>query len=105
MKVRNLINTNGNAVANQFVIEMGANNFYFQSYDSLVAKREGKVFTLGRDFDYSRTTSKHLHTFMEDYAQGILYRIKQEIPSYNSFSDMLRKAIKKGIVQYDENMV
>ena len=105
MKVRNLINTNGNAVANQFVIEMGVNNFCFQSYDSLVAKRDGRVFTLGRDFDYSRTTSKHLHTFMEEYAPGILYRIKQEIPSYKSFSDMLRKAIKKGIVQYDGEMV
>lgn len=104
MKVRNLINGNGRAVANQFVIEDG-NTFYFQSYDSLVAKRDGRVFTLGRDFDYSRTTSKHLHTFMEEYAPGILYRIQQEIPSYKSFSDMLRKAIKKGIVQYDEEMV
>lgn len=104
MKVNNLVNANGRAVVNQFVIEDG-NNFYFQSYDSLVAKREGRVFTLGRDFDYSRTTSKHLHTFMEDYAQGILYRIKQEIPSYKSFSDMLRKAIKKGIIQYDGDMV
>lgn len=65
MKVRNLINANGNAVANQFVIEMG----------------------------------------MEDYAPGTLYRIKQEIPSYKSFSDMLRKAIKKGIIQYDGEMV
>lgn len=104
MKVRNLINANGNAVVNQFVIEDG-NKIYFQSYDSLVAKKEGRVFTLGRDFDYSRTTSKHLHTFMEEYAPGTLYRIKQEIPSYNSFSDMLRKAIKKGIVQYDGEMV
>ena len=50
MKVRNLINANGNAVVNQFVIEDGVNNFYFQSYDSLVAKREGRVFTLGRNF-------------------------------------------------------
>lgn len=104
MKVWNLINANGRTVANQLVIEDG-NKIYFQSYDSLVAKIEGKVFTLGREFDYSRTTSKHLHTFMEEYALGILYRIQQEIPSYKSFSDMLRKAIKKGIVQYDEDMV
>lgn len=104
MKVNNLVNAHGRAVVNQFVIEDG-NNFYFQSYDSLVAKREGRVFTLGRDFDYSRTTSKHLHTFMEEYAPGTLYRIKQEIPSYKSFSDMLRKAIKKGIIQYDGEMV
>lgn len=104
MKVCNLINANGRTVANQLVIE-DDNKIYFQSYDSLVAKRDGRVFTLGCDFDYSRTTSKHLHTFMEEYAPGILYRIKQEIPSYKSFSDMLRKAIKKGIVQYDEEMV
>ena len=104
MKVRNLMNANGNAVANQFIIEDG-NNIYFQSYDSLVAKRDGRVFTLGCDFDYSRTTSKHLHTFMEEYAPGVLYRIKSEIPSYKSFSDMLRKAIKKGIIQYNGEMV
>lgn len=104
MKVRNLINANGNVVANQFVIEDG-NTICFQSYDSIVAKKDGRVFTLGCDFDYSRTTSKHLHTFMEEYAPGTLYRIKQEIPSYKSFSDMLRKAIKNGIVQYDERMV
>ena len=104
MKVRNLINGNGRAVANQFIIEDG-NNIYFQSYNSLVAKNEDGIFTLGCDFDYSRTTSKHLHTFMEDYAPGILYRIQQEIPSYKSFSDMLRKAIKKGIIQYDGEMV
>lgn len=105
MKVRNLINANGRAVVNQFVIEDGVNNFYFQSYDSLVAKREGRVFTLGRNFNYSRTTSKHLHTFMEAYAPSTLYRIEQEISSYKSFSDMLRKAIKKGIIQYDGEMV
>ena len=104
MKVRNLINANGRAVVNQFVIEDG-NKIYFQSYNSLVAKRDDRVFTLGCDFDYSRTTSKHLHTFMEEYAPDILHRIKQEIPSYKSFSDMLRKAIKKGIVQYDGDMV
>lgn len=104
MKVRNLINANGNTVANQFVIEDG-NEICFQSYDSLVCKVVNSKVILGCDFDYSRTTAKHLHTFMEEYAPGTLYRIKQEIPSYNSFSDMLRKAIKKGIIQYDENMV
>lgn len=104
MKVWNLINGNGRAVANQFIIEDG-NNIYFQSYNSLVAKKEDGIFTLGCDFDYSRTTSKHLHTFMEEYAPGVLYRIKQQIPSYKSFSDMLVKAINNGIINYDPDMV
>ena len=104
MKVRNLINANGNTVANQFVIEDG-NEIFFQSYDSLVCKVVNGKVILGCDFDYSRTTAKHLHTFMKEYAYMTLAKCENSISSYKSFSDMLRKAIKKGIIQYDGEMV
>lgn len=64
MKVQNLINANGNANANQFVINDG-NKIYFQSYDSIVCKIENGKVTLGKDWNYSTTTSKHLYTFLK----------------------------------------
>ena len=38
VKVRNMISSNGNAVANQFEIETD-DATYLQSYDSIIAKR------------------------------------------------------------------
>lgn len=64
MRVQNLINANGNANANQFVINDG-NKIYFQSYDSIVCKIENGKVELGKDWNYSNTTSKHLYTFLK----------------------------------------
>ena len=65
--VRQLINNNGNAAANQFVIETESAT-YFQSYTSVVAKimSNGNV-VLSSNWDYSRTTSKHLYIFLAQY--------------------------------------
>ena len=95
--VSNLINARGNAVANQFVIsEMGA--IKFQSYESLVCIITSDSITFGRDWDYSRTTMKHLNTFLEDNGY-----------SFNGSKD-IRKAIENGNfngtkVIYDANLV
>ena len=105
--VSNLINKNGNATANQFVI-----NYYdiptgqpfvaFQSYSSRVceiANISGKtVVTFGHDWDYSRTTTKHLTTFLEDFGCSALNN-----------TNTIRKAIKKGYINeitvlYDDTM-
>lgn len=69
MKVQNLINNNGNAARNQFVIKHNG-SVYFQSYDSVVAKYEDGVLTLTRYWDYSNTTRKHLYIFINDYCYG-----------------------------------
>ena len=104
--VANLINDNGRAVANQFVIVEGS-DINFQSYNSLVCSiRKGgmgfnKVIVFGCDWDYSRTTMKHLVSFL-----------KQNRINLNSASE-IRKAIDKGYivgnediaVWYDETMV
>ena len=64
MYVRQFISkTSGNPVANQFVINSG-NAVYFQSYSTIIAKRENGVLTLDRDcWDYSRTTAKYRNQF------------------------------------------
>ena len=97
--VQNLINNNGRATANQFVIwEDGS--IYFQSYDSLVCviDETNATITFGCDWNYSKTTMKHLNTFLSNYA-------------YSDFkgAQIIRKAINDGhykayIIKYDNNM-
>ena len=58
--------------ANQFHL-YGNGKDILQSYDSKVVEIEylnGKqVVTLGRDWDYSTTTSKHVYAFLEEYSK------------------------------------
>ena len=62
--VSNLINDNGNAASNQFIIRT-PKAIYFQSYRSVVAKidKNNKVI-LSENWDYSHTTLKHLYNFL-----------------------------------------
>lgn len=84
--VTNLINDNGRAVANQFVItetSLGKPVIAFQSYESRVCEiRQGgmgfeRTVVLGRDWDYSNTTRKHLYKFLRD--NGIDVNNKAEL--------------------------
>lgn len=57
---------------NQFIINT-EKEITFQSYDSTIAtinKKTG-VLTLGEDWDYSKTTLKHLYLFLTDYKNEI----------------------------------
>jgi hypothetical protein len=73
MKVRNMVsNSSGREVANQFVIS-GDSKVIFQSYDSTICvidhnKEGAEHITLGRHWDYSKTTSKYLYQFLREYA-------------------------------------
>lgn len=64
MNVTQLINSNGNAVKNQFVITTSKGQ-YFKSYDSLIGfvTKEGSII-LTEKWNYSQTTVKHLKTFL-----------------------------------------
>lgn len=69
--VTNLINKNGNAVKNQFVIYEDNGDVMFQSYKSNCAELRDygefdKVLALGTNWDYSNTTLRHLCTFVND---------------------------------------
>ena len=78
---------------NQFVIK-SKEGVAFQSYNSVVAIIEKGVLTLGRDWDYSNTTRKHLYLFLNEYCYNVWSKVKNE-PS-------IRKAIQKLI---DENQI
>ena len=61
MKVRQLENKN------QFLME-DEKQAIFQSYDSIIAiyDKENHILTFGCDWDYSRTTLKHLYIYLRD---------------------------------------
>jgi hypothetical protein len=74
MKVANLMSSNGNKVANQFVIETGS-KIYFQSYNSIIAEIDGgQIYVDPVYYNYSKTTSKYLYRFLN--------LNKKEIESY-----------------------
>lgn len=88
--------------ANQFIIH--ANGCVcFQSYDSLIAiyDYETQTLLLGRDFDYSITTLRHLYMFINDYCS---YEIASIINNANNSKQALLKAIKQGVILYDYEM-
>lgn len=94
IRVEQLINANGNPNANQFIIYDYENNrTLFQSYDSIVCQIKGGDVTFGSDWDYSRTTMKHLNTFLRDNGY-----------SWLCGADKIRKAIKSGDALYDSNL-
>jgi len=65
MRITQLLNENDDPVANHFVISKKAGTDYLQSYDSIVCKVvEGGTTTFGTDWDYSRTTLRHLKGFI-----------------------------------------
>ena len=64
VKVRNMKSSNGNSVANQFVIKTD-DATYFQSYNSVIAKRMiGVVYLDEYYWDYSVTTGKYRNMFL-----------------------------------------
>ena len=112
MFVKNLTSPRtGNAVANQFIIRHEG-NFYFQSYNSLCAVVDwsqggdevnahymDNVVTLGRDWDYSRTTMKYLNEFLREYASSVFDWFDMEVNASN-----IRKLIAQGVIRYNDSM-
>jgi len=78
MRVENFTNSRGNKVKNQFCIQ--DNGFiYFQSYDSIIAKKEvqGNNITLDRKYwDHSSTTGKFRNLFLGEKKSETLKKIK-----------------------------
>jgi len=74
MKVQNMTSSNGNKVANQFIVTQTQNGRkveYFQSYDSVIAIKKHSLdgddenIYLDRDhWDYSVTTGKYRNQFL-----------------------------------------
>ena len=89
---------------NQFLITDG-NKIIFQSYNSRIALIDNstKTLTLGRHWDYSITTKKHLTLFLTTWLPGEM--VSGLFLSGKITPDTIKLAIKQGLIKYDENMI
>ena len=104
MKVRQLENKN------QFLME-DEKQVIFQSYNSIIAifNKKTRDLTLGCDWDYSRTTLKHLYIFLRDVIYYDLKleqkaRIREALESRNT-KKAIQKLIDKNIIQYESELI
>jgi len=82
--IENIINSRGNRVANQFRVST-AKGIYFQSYSSVVAFVDNnRKITLGRNWDYSNTTTKHLYNFFRSCGISFLNSKKEVLQAIKS---------------------
>lgn len=71
---------------NQFKIYADDGSIFFQSYNSIIAvKKNGKI-TLGKNWDYSKTTGKYRNIFLGE--------TKAET----------QRKLNLGLYKYDENL-
>jgi len=78
--VSQLINNNGNAAANQFILHYN-NCKVFQSYETIIAEeyrdfRGSRIILDKNALNYSKTTSKHLFIFLDMSKKEIEIDIK-----------------------------
>ncbi len=79
MKIKNLTSPRGNDVPNQFQIET-PNAIYLQSYDSIIAKKEGGNTYLDETYwNYSRTTSKYRSLFLGESTKETQQKINNGV--------------------------
>ena len=65
MIVQNMTSSNGNKVANQFIVTLPENVTVFKSYNTVIAQnRNGKIVLDSKALDYSATTTKYLKQFL-----------------------------------------
>lgn len=109
MKVEQFLNRN------QFHI-YGEDKDILQSYDSKVVEITNyrgcyQCITLGRDWDYSTTTSKHVYAFLDKYSKVKFYEIANKrkyirdlLYDYENNRELFLNSHGYAIV-YDEKMV
>ena len=81
---------------NQFVIDDSKNGFiYFQSYNSLICKLDlnNKKLYVYSDYNYSRTTQKHLYLFLNDYVYSVYKMIEYSKNKIKDFTKMLNSVV------------
>jgi len=88
MKVENITSNNGNKIANQFIVtdkhEMGNKIEYFQSYNSMIAKKiydnigayVVETFLDQKYWNYSNTTGKYRNIFLGETIKDTRAKIK-----------------------------
>ena len=92
---------------NQFHL-YGEGKHILQSYDSTVVvieeeKDRGTLrVTLGRDWDYSNTTRKHVYLFLEEY---LPYNICDFTKAKGNKRDYIQYLIDTNMIGYDKDLV
>ena len=77
MRVYNITNSNGNKVANQFIID-DKNKKTFQSYDSIIVMiKNGITYLDNYYWDYSVTTGKYRNAFLGENIYATRDKIKK----------------------------
>ena len=88
MKVQNITSNNGNKIANQFIVtdkhKMGNKIEYFQSYNSMIAKKiydnigayVVETFLDKKYWNYSNTTGKYRNIFLNETIKDTRAKIK-----------------------------
>ena len=82
MKTENMTSTNGNKVANQFIITDDNGNVFFQSYKSVIAKipmfdnDDSKIQLDQKYWNYSNTTGKYRNIFLNETIKDTRKKIK-----------------------------
>ena len=79
MKVENIKSNNGNKIANQFIITDDNGNEFFQSYNSMIVKKDGSADTIYLDqkyWNYSNTTGKYRNIFLGETIKDTKAKIK-----------------------------
>jgi len=84
MKTENMISTNGNKVANQFIITDDNGNKVFQSYKSIIVKVSKKIPPINGNqisldqkyWNYSNTTGKYRNIFLNENITETRKKIK-----------------------------
>lgn len=76
IKVTNMTSSSGNTIVNQLIIETPDGD-YFQSYDSVIARRQdGVVYLDANKWDYSNTTGKYRNIFLGETKKETEAKIK-----------------------------
>lgn len=86
---------------NQFIITSDRKTV-FQSYNSTIAVIDEKGLTLGRNWDYSKTTMKHLYLFLEEKCYLEVWRNIQDKSNKRA---AIQKMIDDGLIVYDESLI
>jgi hypothetical protein len=90
MKTENMTSTNGNKVANQFIITDNNGNEFFQSYSSVIVKKQYtndfancvnddqglKIYLDKKYWNYSNTTGKYRNIFLNETIKDTRKKIK-----------------------------
>ena len=81
MNVQNMTSSNGNKVANQFIVTDENTNEYFQSYNSMIVKKDYqaefvKILLDKKYWNFSNTTSKYRNKFLNETTKQTIAKIK-----------------------------